>query len=233
VLTVFAAASLRDAVPALADAYARVEPGVRVRMSLDASSALRVQIEQGAPADLFLSADDRQPQVLAATGLAREPVAFARSRVVVVVPARSGARVTRTFDLAASGVRIVAAGADVPISGYADELVRGIASLPGAPAGFADAYARNIVSREDNVRAVLAKVALGEGDAGIVYATDVVGADVRELPLPREVRVFATYAGVVVARSANAEAAAAFLGWITGREGQAVLADLGFERVTP
>lgn len=124
---------------------------------------------------------------------------------------------------------MIAAGDGVPITHYAAELVANLAAAPDYPAGFAAAYTANIVSREDNVAAVLAKVELGEGDAGIVYATDAAASDrVDVLEIPAGARVAATYAGVVLRDAAHPEAAAAFLAWLAGPKGRAVLEPLGF-----
>ena len=228
--TVFAAASLTDAVSALLDRYASVEPGSRVTTSFDASSALRAQIEQGAPANLFLAADVANAQLLADAGLAAAPVPFARNRLTVVVPHRNPAGITSVFDLAGTGIRIIAAGESVPISGYAAELVERIGAARGAPSGFADSYRANVVSREDNVRAVLTRIELGEGDAAIVYATDAASTnEVVEVPLPDGVEVAATYAGTVISGSTGEAAATRFLDWLIGPDAQTVFREHGFE----
>jgi molybdate transport system substrate-binding protein len=218
-LTVYAAASLRDVMTKLQEAYGPMT------MSLGGSSTLRVQIEQGAPADLFLSADAAQVDQLAASGhVDGEPVTFARNSVVLVVP-RKGSRVHNWKDLTKPGVQIVAADEAVPIQAYADELVEQLAALPQAPPGFAAGVQSRIASREDNVAAILARVQLGEGDAGFVYATDAKGASVRALPLP--VGVEADYVGAAV-RGPHAAEARRFLDWLGGTQAQAILRDHGF-----
>lgn len=230
-LTVFAAASLKDALGAAVAAYAAAVPGATFTVSTDSSAALETQIEQGAPADLFLSADTANPGKLVAAGLAAgQPIVFARNRLVVIVPADNPARVRTPADLAGPGVKVIAAGEQVPITKYATQLVQNLATQPGYPAGFAAAYAANVVSREDNVRAVIAKVELGEGDAAIVYATDAASSTkVAAIPVPDAANVTATDAGVVVGASAQAAAAHAFLAWLAGPGGQAILARFGFE----
>ena len=232
--TVFAAASLTDAVSALVDRYASVEPGSRVTTSFDASSALRAQIEQGAPADLFLAADVANAQVLADAGRAAAPVPFARNRLTVVVPHANPAGLTSVFDLARPGIRIIAAGESVPITAYAAELVERIGAARGAPSRFGDSYAANVVSREDNVRAVLTRIELGEGDAAIVYATDAAStAAVMEVPLPPGVEVAATYAGAVISGSRGELAATRFLDWLIDPDAQTLLQEHGFEAAAP
>ena len=229
-LTVFAAASLTVPLEAVKATYESAHPGVRLTLSFDSSTALRIQIEQGAPADLFLSADLSNPQLLVDARWATGPVTrFAGNRLAIVVPTANPGSVEEPADLARPGLRIVAASEKVPVTVYATELIERLGVLPGYPAGFAAAYEGNIVSREDNVRSVVTKVELGEGDAGVVYETDAVASDgLRVIEIPPEAAVTATYGGVVIAASSDVDAAAAFLGWLAGPDGQAALAGFGF-----
>lgn len=226
-VVVFAAASLTDAFEELAAGYT-AETGVEVILSFDASSTLRAQIAEGAPADLFVSADVANPQQLADEGLTDgDPSTFAANGLAIVVPADGDPAVTTWNDLADDGIRIVAAGEDVPISRYAVELVETLARLPDAPGGFADAYAGNVVSREDNVRAVLAKIELGEGDAGIVYETDAASSDdVATVPIPPEASVVADYAFVILADASAATGE--FADWLLGDTAGEILRSYGF-----
>jgi len=228
-LTAFAAASLGNALGAIGTAYAAAT-GTAIVLSTESSTALRTQIEQGARADVFLSADTTNPAALVAAGLADGPaVPFAGNRLAIVVPAENPARVFAAADLARPGVKIIAAGALVPISSYAETLIERLAALPGSPADFVALYAANVVSREDNVRAVLAKVGLGEGDAGIVYASDASGSTtILTIAIPPEANVTATYAGVVPTTATDPSAGHAFLAWLAGPAGQSVLAAFGF-----
>jgi molybdate transport system substrate-binding protein len=229
-LTIFAAASLRDAIDEAAEAYEAANPGMTLIVSVDSSAALATQIEQGAPADVLLSADLDAPQRLIDGGFASgEPIVFAGNRLTIIVPSDNPAGIESAADLANDGVRIVAAGDDVPITSYARDAVAGLATLPGFPAGFEDDYAANVVTREDNVRAVVAKIELGEGDAAIVYVTDAGSSSrVVEVELPDAANVTATYAGVVVKASPNGPAATAFLEWLAGPGGWEILAGHGF-----
>jgi molybdate transport system substrate-binding protein len=199
-------------------------------IATDASSTLRTQIEQGAPVDVFLSADQTNPTKLVDGGLADgAAVDFAGNLLTVIVPMANPARIATPADLAKPGVKIIAAGADVPITRYASEAVTNLAGLPGYPAGFASAYDARVVSKEDNVKAVVAKVELGEGDAAIVYVTDAKASNkVTTIEIPAAANVPATYAGVVVKASTHAGAAHAFLTWLRGPDGQAILAAFGF-----
>lgn len=229
-LTVFAAASLRDAFEAVAAEYEE-ETGTAIVLSFDASSALRAQIEQGAPADVFASADTRNAATLAEAGLLDgEPVDFAGNLLTIIVPATNPAGIGSPADLAGEGVRIVAAGDEVPITRYAVEVVHRLDMLGSYPADFASAVEANIVSREDNVRAVAAKIELGEGDAALVYLTDAsaAGDAVMSISIPADANVPATYAAGVIKGSEAAADAHDFLEWLVGPEGQAILEAHGF-----
>ena len=228
-LRVAAAASLRTAIVALGDAYSAAHPGTTVTVATESSAALRTQVEQGAPFDVFLSADEANPQALADENLtAGDPVSFASNSVALVVPAGNPAAISTPADLARPGIRLVAAGARVPITTYADRVIANLGSITGYPPGYVASLAANTVSREDNVAAVLAKVELGEGDAGFVYATDAAASvKVRAIAIPAAAQVQARYAGVVIG-SGRVDAAADFLDWVAGPAGQAVLRPLGF-----
>jgi len=229
-LTIYGAASLKGALEKVKTAYEAAVPGTTLTISTDASSALATKIEQGAPADVFLSADTENPQSLVDAGLTDEPaVVFAGNRLTVIVPGDDPAGIATPADLATSGVKIIAAGDEVPITKYATQLVDSLANEPGYPADFAAAYAANVVSREDNVKAVVAKLELGEGDAGIVYVTDAAAStNVVTVDVPDSANVRVTCAGVVVKASPNTAAAQAFLAWLAGPDGQAILAGFGF-----
>jgi molybdate transport system substrate-binding protein len=229
-LTVFGAASLKGALDQMKTAWEAANPGSVLTISTDSSSALETQIEQGAPADVFLSADTTNPQKLVDKGLATgDLVPFAGNKLTIVVPTANPAGITSPMDLAKPGVKVIAAGDSVPITKYATQLVGNLAKVAGYPADFVAEYTRNIASKEDNVAALLSKVALGEGDAGIVYVTDAKGSDkVTTIDIPDSANVPAAYDGVVVKASQNPVAAKAFLDWFAGPDGQAILKDLGF-----
>ena len=229
-LTVFGAASLAKALEQVEVAYESASPGTALTISTDSSAALETQIEQGARADLFLSADTTNPRKLVDGGFADgDAVVFAGNDLTIITPADNPAGLTTPFDLVKTGVRVIAAGDEVPITKYARQLVDNLATAAGAPADFSTLYVANVVSKEDNVAAVRAKIELGEGDAAIVYVTDAAVSDkLATIDVPDAVDVPASYAGVVVKGSSNAEAAHAFLDWLAGPHGQAILATFGF-----
>lgn len=229
-LTVYAAASLKGALEAARTAYEAAAPGTTLLLATDSSAALATQIEQGAPADVFLSADAANPRKLAEAGLADgAPVPFARNQLTIIAPAANPAGITSPADLARPGLQIIAAGDAVPITRYAKELIANLARDSADPTGFAAAYAANIVSREDNVKAVVAKIELGEGEAAIAYATDAMASSrVATIQVPDDANVIAAYEGVVVKSSELPVEARAFLHWLAGPDGSASLARFGF-----
>jgi molybdate transport system substrate-binding protein len=232
-LTMYGAASLRDALAEIERAYEAAVPGTTLTIGTDASSTLRAQIDQGAPADVFLSADLSNPRGLVEAGLADgDAVPFAGNLLTIIVPSDNPAGIESPADLARPGVKVVAAGDGVPISTYARQVIAKLARVPGYPTEFTSGYAANIVSKETDVKAVVAKIVLGEADAAIVYATDArAAADVvSTVEIPAATNVPATYAGVVVRDTPRPNEARAFLTWLAGPEGAAILGTFGFRR---
>lgn len=229
-LTIYGAASLRGALDKVKTAYETANPGTTLTISTDSSATLETQIEQGAPADVFLSADTTNPKKLVDKSLAAgAAVAVAGNKLTIIVPIANPAGITSPKDLARAGVKVIAAGDAVPITTYALLLVANLAREADYPADFVAKYTANIASKEDNVKAVVAKIELGEGDAGIVYVTDArASAKVMTVDVPDAANVPATYAGVVVKASKNEAAAQAFLTWFAGPDGQAILGTFGF-----
>lgn len=210
--TVFAAASLTDVFPRIAPA---------ARYSFGGSNTLAAQIRQGAPADVFASANTALPWQLYRDGLVGKPVVFTRNALVLIVPRSNPARIHSVFDLRADGTRLVVAAPAVPVGGYTRQALQKL-GLSGV--------LQNVVSEETDVREVLAKVALGEADAGFVYATDAkaAGRRVRVLALPAGAQPLVAYAMAVVAKSPNQAAARAFVTRVLSKAGQAKLLAAGF-----
>jgi molybdate transport system substrate-binding protein len=230
-LTIYGAASLQGVLAKVKTAYETANPGTTLTISTDSSATLETQIEQGAPADVFLSADTANPKKVVDKSLAAgAAVTFAGNKLTIIVPTANPAGIKSPADLAKTGVKVIAAGDSVPITKYATMLVANLAKVSGYPAAFAAKYTANIASKEDNVKAIVAKIELGEGDAGIVYVTDAnVSTKVTTVDVvPDSANVPATYAGVVVKASKNGAAAQAFLTWFAGPDGQAILSSFGF-----
>ena len=231
-LTIFAAASLSGPFRDLAGAFARRHPGTDVRLNFAGSQQLAVQLEHGARADLFASADERWMAYLADRGLlAAAPRLFARNRMVVIVPTTRRGPVRELADLARPGVKLVLAAAAVPAGRYSREVLARLEASGSFPDGYARRTLANVVSEEENVRAVVAKVQLGEADAGMVYASDALGgavAGLAVLAIPEELNVLASYPVAPLREARGAPSAAAFLGLLLGPEGRSILARHGF-----
>lgn len=222
-LTVSAAASLTDAFTEIGRAFEGQESGVTVTFNFGPSDGLAGQINEGAPADVFASASstwmdsvqDEGPGVSGRTD-------FARNRLAIVVPTDNPAGIEDIADLAQDDVKLVLAAEGVPVGDYAREAL--------ANAGIDDAALANVVSNEEDVRAVLTKVLSGDADAGIVYVTDVtsdVADQVSLIEIPDDVNVIATYPIAVVTGSEEADLAQRFVDYVLG-DGQQALADHGF-----
>jgi molybdate transport system substrate-binding protein len=222
-LTVFAAASLREVFGDLGHTLEAKLPGVKVRLNLAGSQELRTQIEQGARADVFASADQKHMAALVKAGLAAEPRVFARNAPVVIVPRGNPAELRSFDDLPRAG-KLVIGVPEVPIGAYTIEI------LDRAGADFKKRVLARVASRELNVRQVLAKVSLGEADAGIVYRTDAMaGKDkVEIIEIPAKVNLTAEYPVAVLENAPQAAAARAFVELLLSPEGQKRLASAGF-----
>ena len=228
-ITVFAASSLSDAFKELGAAFTAENPTASVTFNFAASSALATQINEGAPADVFAAADDATYQRVAAKGTIEAPTTFATNVPVVVVPS-SGSPVNVFEDLAKSGVKLVLAGPSVPIGNYSRQILANASTASGAGADFGTKVLANLKSDETNVKSVLAKVQLGESDAGIVYKTDAAAAgnEVKTIAIPDKYNIIAQYPIGAIKGSSNVTAARAFVTFVLSDAGQAILAKHGF-----
>ena len=173
-LDVYAAASLTEAFQELGRSLEQAHPGLTVRFNFAGSQQLALQIEQGAPADVFASADQRWMSYVVEKGQVEgEPVVFARNRLVAIVPRTNPARIGGLQDLARKGTKIVLAAEVVPVGKYSRDALARLAGAEGYPKDYDRRVLANVVSQEENVKSVVAKVQLGEADAGIVYQSDV------------------------------------------------------------
>jgi molybdate transport system substrate-binding protein len=231
-LTVFAASSLTDAFTEIGANFESANPGVTVTFNFAGSQALRTQIEEGAPADVFASANAKEMDALVSGSRmdASTLQQFLSNKLVVILPAKNPAGIETLDALAAPGVKLVLAAEEVPVGNYARQSL----GLMNGPFGrdFKDKVLDNVVSNEDNVKQVVAKVQLGEADAGIVYTSDAVAApDLKGIEIPAELNVIAVYPIAPLAESANAELANAFIDYVLSAEGQAILQKWGFAPV--
>jgi molybdate transport system substrate-binding protein len=212
-ITVFAASSLTDVFP-------KIDRGPRY--SFAASNTLAQQIRQGAPADVFASADMKNPLVLYRDGLCGKPSVFATNTLVVVYPKSNPGKVKTVFDLRRAGLKVVIARRGVPVGDYTRMVLRNL--------GIARAVLANVVSEEPDVRGVLSKVALGEADAGFVYRTDAatVKQQVGVVHVPKRAQPPIRYGICVVTSTDDKTAAREFVQRVVGTTGRARLAAAGF-----
>jgi len=226
-LQVFAAASLADAFTELGHLLEQRQPGLRVRFNFAGSQQLATQIEQGAAADVFASADERWMDYVRERGLlAGEPTVFVHNRLVVIVPATNPARISKLQDLAKGGIKVVLAADAVPVGRYSRTVLRNLSRTDGFAADFAPKVMKNVVSEEENVKSVVSKVQLAEADAGFVYRSDItpaVARYLREFEVPASANVVAGYPMALVKDAPAPEAAKAFMDLVLSAEGQQVL----------
>jgi molybdate transport system substrate-binding protein len=218
-ITVFAATSLTEAFTTIGTAFEATPDGAPVEFSFDASSALVGQITEGAPADVFASADTANMDKLTEANLqGTDPVTFATNLLTIIVAKANPAGVTGVDDLADPDLKVVLCAEEVPCGNYANQILEA-AGVDVTP-----------VSLEENVRGVVTKVTSGEADAGIVYVTDVTAAgDAADaVEIPQDINVLAEYPIATVGASENPEVGEAFVDFVTGDEGQAILAQYGF-----
>ena len=230
-LTVLAASSLTNAFGELETMFEEQNPGVDVSVSFASSSDLLAQIQQGAPADVFASADEVKMETALEEGLVAEPRVFARNRPVVILPAENPAGIQEFRDLGEVDAQLVLAEDKVPIAEYAKDVLENANSEYGG--GFEKRVLGKIVSREANVRASANRVALGEADATFVYASDVT-EDVRErvrvVEVPENLNVLATYPIASIEGSPNSELARTWVDSVLSDESQSVLERYNLQR---
>jgi molybdate transport system substrate-binding protein len=212
-ISVFAASSLTQVFPRIDRAP---------RYSFAGSDQLALQLRQGAPADVYAAANPKYPEALYRQGLLRKPRVFATNRLVVVVPRANPARVRSVYDLRRKGVRVVVGDASVPIGAYTREVL--------ARLRIARAVLANVVSEEPDVKGIVAKVALGEADAGFVYATDARAAagKAKGIGLPTRAQPQVRYEIAVVRSTKRLAAARAFVARVLSKRGQIELRRAGF-----
>jgi molybdate transport system substrate-binding protein len=212
-ITVYAAASLTEVFP-------RIDGSPR--FSFAGSDQLATQIEQGAAADVFASASPKQAELLHHDGLLRRPVVFATNKLIVIVPRSNPASVHSVYDLRRGGVKVVIGTPSVPVGAYTRQVLDSL--------GITVAVMKNVVDQEPDVRGIVAKVALGEADAGFVYKTDArpVASKVRVLTLPAWGQPPIRYEIGIVRSTKHLAAARAFIRRVTSLRGRRLLAAAGF-----
>ncbi|MBT2448322.1 molybdate ABC transporter substrate-binding protein [Streptomyces sp. ISL-43] len=217
-LTVLAASSLTDVFKTAGAVYEKAHPGTKVKFSFAGSQELAAQVKQGAPADALVTADTKTMDGLKAE--VNDPAVIAKNRLVVATGKGNPFKVAGLKDLADTKIKVVLAAPEVPVGRYSKQIL--------------DAQKIEVkpVSQEPNVRAVLSKIELGEADAGLVYKTDTVksGDKVVVVDIPDAENAVASYPAASLKGSKNAEAAAAFVAWLSTPEAQKILQDAGFQK---
>jgi molybdate transport system substrate-binding protein len=212
-ITVYAAASLTEVLP-------RISPAPRY--SFAGSDTLATQIEQGAPADVFASASPRQAELLHHDGFLRRPTVFATNKLIVIVPSSNPADVRSVYDLRRRGIKVAIGTPTVPIGSYTRQILDAL--------GITSAVMKNVVDQESDVKGIVAKVALGEADAGFVYATDArpVARKVRVVAVPGWAQPPIRYEVGIVRSTKQLAAARALIRQVKSARGRKLLARAGF-----
>ncbi len=230
-LTVFAAASLTGAFQEIGTNFESANPGVKVRFNFAGSQILRTQIEQGALADVFASADHKNMDMLLADNLITVNTYqdFATNKLIVILPADNPGNVQSLGDLTKPDLKLVLADASVPAGNYARQILTKMSLDPVYGSDFGAKVLLNVVSNETDVKQVVAKVELGEADAGIVYVSDKVAApDLATITIPDEYNVTANYPMAVLIEAPEPILAISFVDYVKSDAGQAVLQKWGF-----
>lgn len=231
-LVIFAAASLQEAFKEIATVFQAQQPEVELVFNFGSSATLATQLKEGAPADLFASANAKQLDVVREAGriggIART---FAKNRLVLIIPADNPAKINTLADLKNTGVKLVFAAKEVPVRSYTDSLLDRLVKNPQYGEVYRTAVLANVVSEEANVRQVATKISLGEADAGFVYQSDVtpdLRDKVRVIDIPDTLNTLAAYPIAVTNNAVAPELAEAFITYLLSDAGQDILVKWNF-----
>ena len=233
-LSVYAAASLTDAFTEIGKAFEAQQADVTVVFNFGGSQNLRTQIEQGAPADVFASANIKEMDTLVANGLiaADAPKIFLTNQLVVILPKNNPGEIVSLKDLRQPNLKLVLAAEEVPAGRYARQVLKNLNSKFGAD--YKGKVLANIVSNEDNIRQAVTKVQLGEADASIVYVSDAVAEpDLQRIEIPVDANVLAEYPIAPLIESEHPEMASQFIAFVLSPDGQSILKKWGFTPGSP
>jgi molybdate transport system substrate-binding protein len=232
ILTVFAAASLTGAFQEIGKNYETSNPGVKVNFNFAGSQILRTQIEQGALADVFASADHMNMDLLVTENLVAGNTYkdFVSNQLVVILPPGNPANVQALGDLARPNLKLVLADSSVPAGNYARQVLSNISKDPMYGVDFISKVLKNVVSNETDVKQVVTKVELGEADAGIAYTSDAIATpSLATISIPDKFNVIASYPIAILTSAPEPNLAAAFVAYVISPAGQTILGKWGFK----
>ena len=234
-LTVFTAASLTGAFGEIGEMYEN-ETGIHVAFNFDGSQALRTQLENGAYADLFASANTKQMNAVRESGLVNNSsvAIFTRNKLSLIVPKDNPANIRNLTDLARPGVKIVMGTKDVPVGDYALQIIAKLGNDSAYGPDYETEVLANVISQETNVNYVVTKVALGEADAGFAYVSDVTQdmiSKIDKIVIPDEYNIIAEYPLGMLMESKYPAESQRFMDLVMSDEGRAVLEKYGFDPV--
>ena len=234
-MTVFAAASLTGSFKEIGKDFEAANPGVTVTFNFAGSQVLVTQIEQGAPADVFASADHKNMDALVTANLVASGYKdFATNLLTVILPPSNPANVQTLQDLAKPGLKLVLEDPSVPAGNYTRQILTNMSKDPTYGTDFSTKVLANVVSNETDVKQVVAKVDQGEADAGIVYVTDALAApDFKSISIPANYNVIAHYPVAALEKAPNSDLASAFIACVLSADGQAVMKKWGFSPANP
>lgn len=230
-LTVFAAASLTDAFNEIGKNFEAAHPGATVKFNFGGSPTLRTQLEQGAAADVFASANQTEMDNAVKSGLIAPNTSqiFLTNQLLVILPANNPANLQTLNDLAKPGIKLVLGDTTLPGGKYARQILDNMSKDASFGSDFSAKVLANVVSNETDIKQVVAKVQLGEADAGIVYISDAVAApDLKTITIPSNFNVIAKYPIAALIKAPYPDLAKAFVDYVLSGDGQAVLKKWGF-----
>lgn len=234
-LTIFAAASLAEAMSEIGEEFEALYPGIEVAVNFAGSQQLAQQLSQGALADVYASADKEQMENVIQVGRvnAESTQVFTHNRLAVVIPADNPGNVREFKDLAKPGLHLLLADEAVPVGRYSQEMLDRASEQAGLGEEFKERVLKNVVSYEENVRAVLTKIVLGEADAGIVYKSDFFGADqgeIKMIQIPEALNITASYYVAPLSDSMNFDYSSDFVHFLLSPNAQEILEGFGFSQ---
>jgi molybdate transport system substrate-binding protein len=234
-LVVFAAASLTGAFQEMGKDFENANSGVNVRFNFAGSQILRTQLEQGASADIFASADHKNMDQLVTDNLinASAYLDFATNKLIVILPSTNPGNVKTLADMSRTGLKLILADSSVPAGNYARQILTKMNADPIYGSDYSEKVLANVVSNETDVKQVVTKVDLGEADAGIVYISDAIAApDLVTITIPDMFNVTALYPIAILTNAPEPQLADAFIAYVMSPAGQAVMMKWGFSQVT-